>query len=209
MDQGWSPTRGSGADGARESAENKMPTCWRGMQLSCSPGQDWAHRARLNWSPWTTGRGTGRCPLCKAIRAYWYLHNPDRLSKKTFYLKLKSRYTLNFLQGLGCYCISHYHQNRDNLLCVLFPSHMENYQHWLSSLNRSLLLSSGCLSDCRISEDCSIGLPSNPAPHSPCLLWLKPLAELPYQKTYNDIHLLSLGVTNCFLGPLRVCFSFI
>lgn len=83
MEQGWSPTRESGAHGARESAENKLPTCWREMQLPCSPGQDWAPMEKLNWSPWTMVRGTGRCPLCKAIRAYWYLHKPDRLSAET------------------------------------------------------------------------------------------------------------------------------
>ena len=66
-----------------------------------------------------------------------------------------------------------------------------------------------CLSNCRTNEDCNIRLPSNPAPSSLCLLWLKPLVELLYQKLCNATHLLSLGVINCCSGSLRVYFSFI
>lgn len=67
----------------------------------------------------------------------------------------------------------------------------------------------GCLSSCRIIEDSNTRLPSNLAPSSLSLLWLKPLVEFLYQKLSNATHLLSLGVTNGCSGPLRVRFSFI
>lgn len=83
MDQGCSPTRGSGADGARGSAGDQLPACWREVHLPCSSGQDWAPKDELKWSPWATGRGEGRWPLHRAIRAYWYPQGTERLSTET------------------------------------------------------------------------------------------------------------------------------
>lgn len=61
----------------------------------------------------------------------------------------------------------------------------------------------GCLSSCRIPDNSSGRLPSNPAPSSLSLLWLKPLVEFLYQKLSNVTHLLSLGVTLPLLKMLN------
>lgn len=83
MDQGWSPTRGSGAYEARHRAGDKLSVCWREVHVLCSSGQDQAHKDELKWSPWAMGRGAGLYPLCRAIRAYWYPHGTGRLSTET------------------------------------------------------------------------------------------------------------------------------
>lgn len=58
-----------------------------------------------------------------------------------------------------------------------------------------------CLSSCRIPEDSSTRLPSNPAPRNLTLLWLSSLAEFLYQKLSNVTHLLSLVLLMVSHGP--------
>lgn len=81
MDQGWIPARGSGADSARDSAGDKIPACWTDVHLLWSSGQDWAPKNELKWNPCAMGRGPGRYPLLRAIRAYWYPGSTGRLTE--------------------------------------------------------------------------------------------------------------------------------